>query len=68
LQKQFDRGVQRGTINRNEARPLRDQLRALKALERRYSRGGFSRTEQRSLQQQIQRVQQRIQSAAANRR
>jgi hypothetical protein len=68
LQKQFDRGVQRGTISRSEARPLRNQMRDLKALERRYSRGGFSRTEQRSLQQHIQRLQQRIQAAAASRR
>lgn len=68
LQKQFQRGVQRGTINRNEAQPLRSQLRDLAQLERRYSRGGFTRAEQRSLQQNIQRLQQRIRTAASNRR
>lgn len=68
LQDQIQRGVQRGTINRNEAVPLRNQLRNVTQLERQYSRGGFTRTEQQTLQQRIQRLQQQIQVAQSNRR
>ncbi|HEY0012088.1 MAG TPA: hypothetical protein VGB79_04460 [Allosphingosinicella sp.] len=67
LQQQIQHGVQRGTISRNEAQPLRDQLRDLTRLERQYSRGGFTRAEQRSLQTGIQNLRQRIAYAAASR-
>jgi hypothetical protein len=67
LQAQIQRGVQRGTISRNEAQPLRNQLRDLTRLERQYSRGGFTRAEQRSLQQGIQSLRQRISYAEASR-
>ena len=66
LQQQIQRGVQRGTISRNEAQPLRNRLRTLTQLERQYSRGGFSKTEQRSLEQRIDTLRKQIRFAEAN--
>jgi anti-sigma28 factor (negative regulator of flagellin synthesis) len=66
LRDQIQQGVQRGTISRGEAQPLRDRLRELTRLERQYSRGGFSRSEQRVLQQRIQSLRQQIQYAERN--
>ncbi len=63
LQDRIQQGVQRGTISRGEAMPLRDRLRQLTRLERQFSRGGFSRNEQRVLQQRIQSLRQQIQYA-----
>jgi chromosome segregation ATPase len=64
LQSQLQQGVQRGTISRNEAQPLRERLRQLTRLERQYSRGGFSRSEQNDLQRRIQTLRQQIQHAS----
>ena len=64
LQSQIQQGVQRGTISRNEAQPLRERLRQLTRLERQYSRGGFSRSEQNDLQRRIQTLRQQIQYAS----
>ena len=66
LQSQLQQGVQRGTITRNEAQPLRERLRQLERLERQYSRGGFSRSEQQDLQRRIQTLRQQIQYAERN--
>lgn len=63
LQQQIQAGVQRGTISRTEAVPLRTRLREVTQLERQYSRGGFTRTEQSRLQQRIQILRQQIQQA-----
>jgi len=64
LRSQIQQGVQRGTISRNEAQPLRERLRQLTRLERQYSRGGFSRSEQNDLQRRIQTLRQQIQHAS----
>ncbi len=63
LQGQLQQGIQRGTISRNEAAPLRDRLRQLSQLERQYSRGGFNQREQNTLQQRTQSLRQQIQFA-----
>lgn len=67
LQQQIQRGVQRGTITRSEAQPLRNRLRTLTQLERQFSRGGFTRSEQNMLQQRIQNLRQQINAAERNR-
>ncbi len=67
LQDRLQQGVQRGTISRGEAMPLRDRLRQLTRLERQFSRGGFSRNEQRILQQRIQSLRQQIHYAERSR-
>ena len=51
LQVRFDAGVQSGAISRNEARPLRSQLRQLTMMERTYSRSGFNGWESRALRE-----------------
>ena len=60
LQDEIQRGIRQGTISRNEAQPLRERLRQLTRLERQYSRGGFTRSEQRDLQQRIQTLRHQI--------
>lgn len=63
LQDRIQDGVRRGTITRNEAVPLRNRLRQLTRLERRYGRDGFSRWERNDLQQRIQNLRQQIRYA-----
>lgn len=63
LQQRLQMGVQRGTISRREAEPLRQQLRQLRQLDRQYSRDGLSRNERQALQQRIQSLQVQIRSA-----
>lgn len=50
LQMQLDTGIERGTITRREAMPLRASLGQLIRMERQYSIRGFSRTERNTLQ------------------
>jgi hypothetical protein len=66
LQDQLQQGVQRGTISRQEAMPLRERLRQLTRLERQYSRDGLNRRERHDLQQRIQTLRQQIRFAASN--
>jgi len=66
LQVQLQAGVQNRTITRNEAGPLREQLRALSQLERQYSRDGLSRGERDQLQQRIRMLNQSIRMASRN--
>ncbi len=68
LRGQMQNGIQRGTINRNEAVQLRGYLREATQLERQYSRGGFTRAEQRHMQQRVQWLQGQIRVAQNNRR
>jgi hypothetical protein len=63
LQMRLQAGVQRGRISRPEAMQLRQQLRSLSQLERRYSRDGLSRGERQDLQRRIQDLRQRLQIA-----
>jgi hypothetical protein len=63
LQAQIQAGVQNGTISRNEAMPLRDQLRQLSQLERQYARGGFNTQERRDLQNRRASLHQQIRMA-----
>ena len=53
LETRIQAGVQAGTIDRNEARTLRQQLRDITRLERQYSRNGLSQQERADLQQRV---------------
>lgn len=53
LEARIDAGVQAGTIDRTEARSLRQQLRDIRRLERQYSRNGLSQQERFDLQQRV---------------
>ena len=63
LQSRLQAGVQQGAISRQEAQPLRTQLRELTRLERQYARDGLSRMERQELQQRVQTLRQQIRSA-----
>ena len=63
LQTRMQTGVQSGAITRQEARPLRQQLRQLTQLERRYSRDGLTRQERTDLQQRIRPLRQDLRMA-----
>lgn len=67
LQARLQAGVQRGTITRQEAVTLREQLRQLRQLERQYSSDGLSRGERDQLLQRIQTLRQHIATAERNR-
>lgn len=66
LQANLQAGVQSGRITRNEAQPLRQQIRALNDLERQFSRDGLSRGERDQLQQRVQMLRQQIRMAERN--
>jgi hypothetical protein len=66
LQANLQAGVQSGRITRNEAQPLRQQIRALSELERQFSRDGLSRGERDQLQQRVQMLRQQIRTAERN--
>ena len=53
LDARIQAGVQAGTIDRNEARTLRQQLRDITRLERQYSRNGLSQQERQDLQMRV---------------
>ena len=63
LETRLQAGIRAGTIDRQETRNLRPQLRELTRLERRYSRDGLSQQERRDLQQRIRSVRQQIRLA-----
>jgi hypothetical protein len=64
LQADLQAGVRSGAITRNEAMPLRQQLRQLRDLERHYAQGGFSRGERNELHSRIVSLRQSIAMAA----
>ena len=64
LQTQIQAGVRSGSITRAEAVPLRQQLRQLSDLERRYASGGFSYQERADLDNRIVRLRQEIRMAS----
>ena len=53
LETRIQAGVQAGTIDRSEARGLRQQLRDITRLERQYSRNGLSQQERADLQLRV---------------
>lgn len=64
LEARLQAGVQQGTIDREDARDLRPQLRELTRLERHYMRDGrLTQQERRDLQQRIRSVRQQIRLA-----
>lgn len=67
LRTELQAGVRSGGITRSEAVPLRDQLRQLAQLERRYSANGISGRERADLQHRINTLRQGIRFAARDR-
>lgn len=63
LQTRIQTGVQAGTISRQEAGPLRQQLRQLTQLERQYRSGGISVQERQDLQVQLRNLRQQVRKA-----
>ncbi len=53
LDTRIQAGIQAGTIDRDEARNLRQQLHDISRLERQYSRNGLSQQERADLQQRV---------------
>ncbi len=66
LRMQLDTGIERGTITRREAMPLRAGLDQLIRMERRFSTRGFSRVERNTLQLRSARLDRQIDWAAQN--
>lgn len=66
LQVQLQTGIQSGAISRQEASPLRDQLRQLVRMERIYARDGISGRERAELQQRINGLRQQMRFAMRN--
>lgn len=66
LHERLQAGVQSGTITRQEAVPLRRQLRDLTRLERRYARNGISGQERGELRRRLRDLRQAIRIADGN--
>lgn len=64
VQMEIRAGVQAGTISRAEAQPLREQLRQLRQLQRRYSANGLTNVERQDLQRRIQTLRQQVRYAS----
>ena len=63
LQTQLDAGISNGTISRREASSLRSSLRQLLSLERQFSRGGFTGSENATLRQRSNQLRRDIRTA-----
>ncbi|HZF95487.1 MAG TPA: hypothetical protein VEZ20_11525 [Allosphingosinicella sp.] len=63
LQSRLQAGIQSGSITRQEAQPLRMQLRDLTRLERQFARDGLNRAERQELQGRVQQLRQQIRTA-----
>lgn len=66
LQTRLDRGIDAGSITRDEAVPLREQLRILRQTERNYGRNGWTSAERRDMQGRIQNTREQIRVAERN--
>ena len=66
LQSQLQADVRTGAITRDEARPLREQLRLLRDTERAYSANGLTVTERQELQVRIRDLRSQIRYASRN--
>lgn len=63
LGQRLEAGITAGTIDRNEARSLRQQVRQLQRVESQYARGGLTQRERQDLQQRIRAVRQQLRVA-----
>lgn len=63
LRDRIETGIRSGTINRQEAMPLRSGLRSLTQLELRYSRNGLNDQETRDLQMRLRSLRQDVRRA-----
>lgn len=63
LETRLQAGIRSGEIDRNEAVSIRQQLRQLTRLDRRYSRNGYTQEERRDIQQRIRDTRQQLRSA-----
>jgi hypothetical protein len=63
LDARIDAGVRAGTIDRRQANSLRQQLRDIDRLERRYSRNGLDQRERADLQQRVRSFRDQLASA-----
>jgi hypothetical protein len=63
LQTRLQAGVQSGAITRQEAMPIRQQLRQLMQLERQYSANGLTGQERSDLQQRMRYLRQQLRAA-----
>lgn len=66
LQTRLDNGIDRGSITRDEAVPLREQLRTLRQTERQLGRNGWTSSERRDMQGRIQTAREQIRVAERN--
>src|SRR5688500_18992325 len=60
LRVRLQAGVQNGSITRREATPIRENIRQINQLERRYGANGLSGQERADLQQRIRMVRQQL--------
>jgi hypothetical protein len=63
LETRLNAGVQAGSIDRNEARTLRQQIRQLRQMEMQYSANGLTQQERSTLQQRIRSVRDQLRTA-----
>lgn len=66
LQTRLDTAIDAGSITRDEAVPLRQQLRVLRQTERTYGRNGWTSTERRDMQSRIKTAREQIRVAERN--
>lgn len=66
LETRIDAGVRAGTLDRTEATALRRELRALRRLERQYSRNGLTVQERQDLQMRLRDLRQDVRMASGN--
>jgi hypothetical protein len=66
LQLRLQAGIQNGSITRQEATPLRQQLRQLTQLQRQYARDGISGQERGELQRRVRDLRQALRAADGN--
>ena len=67
IDSRIEAGLRAGTITTSEARALREELREVRRLERRYSRNGLTREERFDLQARIRDLRQDVRVAASGR-
>ena len=66
LDARLEAGIRNGSIDRNELRQLRMELRDIQRLEYRYASGGLSRAERNDLRLRVRTLRQRIAQAEAS--
>ena len=60
IERQIERGVRNGQLDRREAINLRQDLRQIERLERRYRYNGLQRWERNDLEQRMDRLERRL--------